>query len=113
MNNGNTEVKEDSLIGELRNLVRDAVDYLASAVSLLQARVTAMALSSVLFLGLILAAGLLCVAAFIVLNVALGMWLTHVTGGAGWSLLILGVLYGFLGVLSGFFAVRWLKNLKS
>jgi hypothetical protein len=47
------------------------------------------------------------------LNISLGIWLTHVTGSAAWSALILGSFYFLLALLAITPALRWLKKLQS
>ncbi|OVE78178.1 hypothetical protein BVX98_01195 [bacterium F11] len=101
------------LIDQLRQVFKDAIDYFQSVVLLLQARFTEMALSSVVFVALLILAGILGLASFLLFNIALGVWITHLTGGAGWSILILGTFYGILAYVSGSFAMKWLNRLKS
>lgn len=103
----------DSLLDQLRRLLHDGIDYGASAIQLLQAQVTAMALSSVAFLILLFFAILAGIAAFVLLTVALGFWLSNLFGGAVWAVLIIGAVYALIAVLLGGVAIRWLSRLKS
>lgn len=108
-----TDPQNSSLSSQLKRVIEDGIDYAQSQLRLLQAQVTAMALSTILFLVLIAFAVLTGIVAFALLSVALGIWLAHLTGGAGWSLLIIGGVYALLAIGLGGTAVRWLKNLKS
>ena len=108
-----TESKNGSLVDQLKAVLKDAIDYAVSQLAYLQARITELALSSLVFAVLIVAAGILGLAAFVLINVALGFWLTHLTGHAGWSLLILGVAYIVVGGICAGVALRWLKQLRS
>ena len=103
----------DSLTEQLRRVLKDAIDYFQSVVTLLQARLTEFALSSVVFLLLLSFASLMALACFLMFNIALGVWISHLTGSAGWSILILGSFYGILSILTGFIAFQWLNKLKS
>lgn len=103
----------ENITEQLRRVAKDAVDYFQSAITLLQARFAEMALSSVLFVILMVLATLLALASFLMFNIAFGVWLAHVLGSVGWCILILGTIYGILAWLSGNWALRWLKNLKS
>lgn len=108
-----TESPNGSLMDQLKAALRDGIDYGVSRLSYLQARTAELALSSLVFAVLMVAALLLGIAAFVLLNVAAGFWLTHLTGHAGWSLLILGGAYILLGGGCAAVALRWLKQLKS
>ena len=111
--NETNDTTNSSLVNQLRLVLKDGIDYAGSVLRLLQAQAAALALSSVSFLVLIF----FCVGAgvigFILLSVALGMWLTNVTGHAGWALLIMGGIYFVLAAVAGSTALRWLKRLKS
>lgn len=107
------EVPDDSLMSQARQVVRDGVDYAASALRLLQAQATSLALSSVAFLLLVFFGIIAGITAFVLLSIALGMWLTQVTGHAGWALLIMGGVYMVLAIATGGVAVRWLRRLNS
>lgn len=106
-------LSSDNLIQQLRRVLKDAIDYLQSVVTLLQVRLTELALSSVVFVCLIFAALFLGVLSFMMFNIALGVWLAYVTQSAGWAILILGAFYGVLAALSGTVAMRWLKKIQS
>ncbi len=106
-------LSDNTIFDQVRRLIKDAVDTFSSAVHLLQARLTNYALSSAVFLALLAAAALLGLAAFVFLNIALGVWLARATGNVMWSVLILGCFYGILAAVSGGMALRWLKTLKS
>ncbi len=108
-----TEQSNQSLIQQLRRLVKDAIDYLGSVLSLLQARVAEMALSSLVFAALLVVGGLLGFSGLVLAVVALGFWLTAVTGHVGWALLILAGVLGLASFLCVFRALRWLRELKS
>lgn len=109
-----TEESTDStLITQLRRVVKDGIDYLGSVVTLLQARTAEIALSSLVFASLLAFSVVLGMAALVVLIVALGFWLTHLTGHVGWALLIIGGLLGAMSAASVWRALRWLENLKS
>jgi len=104
---------EQNIINQLRQVLKDSIDYLYSVLALLQARMAEFALSGVVFTSLIAMAFLLGLASFILLNIALGVWLSHITGNPGWSILILGTSYAGLAALSIQRAFRWLKKLQS
>ena len=108
-----TKASNSSFMDKIRQVIHDAVDYGASALRLFQAEVASLALSSVVFLALILFSALATVVAFALLSVALGIWLAHVAGGAIGSLLIIGGTYALLALALGGYAMRWLKRLKS
>jgi hypothetical protein len=101
-----------SLIDDLRDVVRDAIDYSASAMGVLQARLTTYALSTILFFLLIVFASLLLIGAFVFFNIAIGVALAHSVGTA-WALLILGSFYLLLSIAIGGVALSWAKRLKS
>lgn len=108
------ENKNDNpLILQLRRVILDAVDYAASALKLVQAQATALALSSAAFVILVLFGILAAIAAFVLLSVAVGMWLAQITGSAGWALLILGVFYVIFTLATAGVAMRWLRRLTS
>jgi hypothetical protein len=108
-----TTTENGSLLDQLKHVIQSGVDYAMSSLRLLQAQVAAMALSSVVFLVLIIIALLCVITAFVLFSVAFGVWLTHVTGSAGWALLIMGGIYTVLAAGTGGYALHWLKNLKS
>jgi hypothetical protein len=108
-----TEPATDSLLSQLRRVIKDGIDYLGSVLTLAQARATEIVLSGIVVALLLLAGGLLAAGGFVLLVVALGIWLTHVTGSAGWALLILGGVLGLLAALALLRGMSWLKNLKS
>ncbi len=112
MNNMN-EPNDESLMSQAQRVVRDGVDYAASALRLLQAQATSLALSSVAFLLMVFFGVLAAITSFVLLSIALGMWLTQVTGHAGWALLIMGGVYVVLALATGGVAVRWLRRLNS
>ncbi len=102
-----------SLIDQLRRVVRDAIDYAASVLRLLQAQMTAMALSSLMFVLMIFFAIVSGLTAFVLVSIAFGIWLSHVTGSAAWSLLIIGAVYGVISLGLGGYVARWLSRLSS
>ena len=108
-----TDPQNSSFLAQLRRVLEDGMDYAQSQLRLLQAQITSLALSTVLFLVLIASAILTGFVAFALLSVALGIWLAHLTGSAGWSLLIIGGVYALLAIGLGGTAIRWLNNLKS
>ena len=108
-----TETTDQGVIQQLRRVAKDGIDYLGSVLQLAGARAAEMAMSSLVFAALLVFAGILGLGALVLVVVALGFWLTQVTGHVGWALLILG---GVLGVIAGacaWRAVRWLDQLKS
>lgn len=107
------ESTDSTLIKQFRRVLKDGIDYLSSALALLQARAAEMALSSLLFAALLLFAAILGMAALVLAIVALGFWLTHVTGNVGWSLLIIGGILASIAAASVWRALRWLNQLKS
>jgi hypothetical protein len=107
------ETTDNTLIHQLRRVLKDGIDYLGSALTLLQARAAEMALSSLVFAALLMFAAILAMAALVLMIVALGFWLTHVTGNVGWSLLIIGGLLAVIAAASAWRALRWLNQLKS
>lgn len=98
---------------QLKQVLHDGIDYLTSSLTLLQTRLAALAMSSALFFGLLILSGLLALAAFILLTVAFGLWLAHLTNSGAISLLIIGGIYILISALAGSKALRWLKNIKS
>jgi len=104
---------EDSFIQQLRKVIKDGMDYFQSMITLLQARTTELILSSVFFVFLLALASLFGLAALILFNIILGMWLAQVLGSSLWGIGILGGFYALLALLIGFRALRWLHNLKS
>jgi hypothetical protein len=102
-----------SLLEQLRIVIRDGIDYIHSTLRLLQARATELALSSVLFVLLIVLAVLLCLTAFVLISVAIGLWLTDQTGSAVWSLVIIGSFYILVAIICGGKALRWFRRLRS
>jgi pilus assembly protein TadC len=94
-------------------VLRNAIDYASSSIRLIQAEAASLALSSVTFLVLVLLTVLTGFVAFALLSVALGIWLAHVTGGAGWALVIMGGFYSILAVVAGAVAFRWLARLRA
>lgn len=108
-----TEQPADSIIQQLRRVVKDGTDYFASVIALVQARAVEIFLSGAVFMALLALGGLLAVAAIVLLIVALGVWLTNLTGSAGWACLILGGVVGALAAGAMWRAMRWLHNLKS
>ena len=111
--NSTNEPESSSFITQLRKVLIDGVDYAASVLALLQAQAAALALSSVTFLSLIFFAILAIIIAFVLLSVALGFWLAHLTGAVGWALLIMGGVYLLIALITGGLALKWLKGLKS
>lgn len=107
------DTTEQTLTRQLRRAIKDGVDYLGAMLALAQARAAEMALSSLVFAALLVFAGVFGLGAVIVLVVALGFWLTHVTGHVGWALLILGGVLAGIAAASIWRALRWLHQLKS
>lgn len=107
------KLDQNSLIDELRQVIKDGVDYLQAALALLQARMAEYALTGVVFAALIASALLLGVAAFIFYNIALGMWLSKVFGSGLCAISVLGSFYALLALIAVFIALRWLNTLKS
>lgn len=105
--------EESSLLTDLRQVLHDGIDYGASVFALWQAQATSLALSSVAFVILIAFAVLAGLTAFVLLTVALGIWLSHTLGGTGWALLVIGGGYILLAGIAGGVAIRWLKRLNS
>ena len=104
---------DSTITGQIKGVVRDAIAYLGSTLNLLQARFVELTLSSAVFLALLAIALLFALAALVLLNIALGIWLTHLIGNVVWSLVILGGVYSILSwaiVASG---LRWLRKLRS
>ena len=107
------EPENSSFLGQIKKMLEDAVNYAKSQLELLQAQFASLALSSVLFIAFIAFASLCGIISFILLSVALGIWLAQILGGAIYSLLIIGGVYALIAIGLGGYAVRWLKNLKS
>ncbi|MCB4756583.1 MAG: phage holin family protein [Elusimicrobia bacterium] len=105
--------EKETIVNQMKVLVKDVVDYFTSVIELFQARMTAYALSTILFLLLVGFAGILVLISFTLFNVALGTWLVQLTGNPLWAILILGTFYGILGVILGGIALRWYLRLKS
>jgi hypothetical protein len=108
-----SETKKPTLLEQLGAVLQNGVDYAASSLRLLQAEAAAIALSSVTFLVLIMLTVLTGFVAFVLFSVALGMWLSHVTGSTGWALVIMGGFYAILAGAAGLIAFRWLTKLRS
>ena len=107
------ESTDQTLASQIRRAIKDCVDYMGSVLSLVQARAAELALSSLLFAALVVFASLLGFASLVLVVVALGFWLTAVTGHVGWALLIIGGLMAVLAAASVWKALRWLNHLKS
>jgi hypothetical protein len=108
------EINESpSLLDDFRRVVRDGIDYLASALGLLQARLTEYVLSTILFIFLLVFASLLLIAGFVFFNIAIGVALAHALNSVGWSLVILGSVYTLLSFAVGGIALRWVSRIKS
>ena len=105
--------ENNSLINQLRQVIKDGIDYLQSSLQLLQARAAEFALSGILFGFLLLSGFLLGVAAFVFYNIALGCWLAKILGSVPLSITVLGSGYALLAVICITIALRWLKTLKS
>lgn len=104
---------DQSIVQQLRRVLKDGVDYLGSVLSLAQARAAEVALSSLVFAALLVFAGILGMGALVLIVVALGFWLTHLTGHVGWALLILGGVSAGIAGACVWRALRWLDQLKS
>lgn len=107
------EPTEQTLTQQLRRALKDGIDYLGSMLALAQARAAEIALSSLVFAALLVVASVFAVSAAVLVVVALGFWLTHLTGHVGWALLILGVVLAGGAAASVWRALAWLKTLKS
>lgn len=107
------ETQDSSIIDQLRLVLRDGVDYGASVLRLLQAQATQVALSSFLFLLLVAFAFVSGIIGFLLISTAIVIYLTNVTGSAGWAFLIMSTVYFVMAAICGGVAIRWLKNLKS
>lgn len=104
---------QSSLSEQIKSVMRDGVDHFSSSLLLLQARFTEMALTSTFFVGLVIAAAILGFVAFVILSIALGVWLSHVLGSVLWSLLVIGLIYVIFSGLCLLKALKWLNRLKS
>ncbi len=104
---------QPTFVEQLGIILRNAIDYASSSLRLIQAEAASIALSSVTFLVLIMLTVLTSFVAFILLSVALGIWLSHLTGSAGWALVIMGGFYALLAAVAGTVAFRWLAKLRS
>jgi hypothetical protein len=104
---------DKGLTDQLREVLRDAIDYAQSVLALLQARTAEMALSGVVFVAALIAAAILAMGAIVLLLVALGFWLAHVTGSAAVAVLILGGVAALLAGALAWYALRWLSTLRS
>lgn len=104
---------KDSFILQLRETLKDGVDYLKSVIMLLQAQVAHYAISTVVALILLFFAACFGVVALVLLNIALGFWLTDLVGKALWALLIMAGFYSLLVAVLGGLVLRWLKRLRS
>ena len=108
-----SENPRENLIDQLKIVLKDALDYLNSFITLQQARFTVFTLSGVIFIIQISFACLLGLTAFILVNVALGMGLNLLLKNPFLTLLILGLIYAVLAWIISRKALRWLSNLKS
>jgi hypothetical protein len=110
----NDSEEPKATVGEQVNAVlRNAIDYAVGSLRLVQAESISLALSSVTFLVLVMLTVLTGFVAFCLFSVALGVWLSHVTGSSGWALVIMGGFYAVLAALAGIVAFRWLTKLRS
>ncbi len=107
------ETTKEGVVDQLKNLIRDGVEYLNSLLTLQQAKFTSFFLSTVLFVIQILFACLLGLAAFILFNVALGLALAKILGNGLWAVGILGSVYTVLAILLSYKAFAWLRKLNS
>jgi hypothetical protein len=107
------EANNDTVTGQARQVIKDGIDYLGSVLSLVQARAAEVALSSLVFAALLVFAAILALGAVVLAVVALGFWLTHVTGHVGWALLILGGVLAGIATATVWRAMKWLNQLKS
>jgi uncharacterized protein (DUF2062 family) len=103
----------ESIIEQLRKVLKDGIDYLGSVLKLQQVRLTSLTLSAAVFVALLFFAGLLGLAAFVLVNVALGMWLSQLLGNPLYSVLILGAVYALLAWLTIRKALAWLNRIRS
>jgi hypothetical protein len=108
-----TSPNKPTLTEQLGVMLRNAIDYASSSLRLIQAEAASIALSSVTFLVLVMLAVLAGFVGFILLSVALGIWLAHATGSTGWALVIMGGFYAVLSVVAAAVAFRWLSKLRS
>ncbi len=103
----------NDFLQQLRQVIKDGLDYLQSLLLLLQARTAEFLLSGVLFVFLIILAFLFGLTALILFNVVIGIWLSQVLGNPVWAVLILAGSYALLAVLAGYKAMKWVRTLKS
>ena len=103
---------QSSLLDGIKHVFTDGLDYFQSTLTLIQARMTGMALSAILFIIFLIACGILVMASFVLFTVAVGIWLTKVTGHATYSLGILGAFYALLAIAVGQRAFSWLKKMN-
>jgi hypothetical protein len=108
-----TGPEKPTLTEQLGIILKNAIDYASSSLRLIQAEAASIALSSVTFLVLVMLTVLAGFVGFILLSVALGIWLAHVTGSTGWALVIMGGFYAAVAAVAGAVAFRWLSNLRS
>jgi hypothetical protein len=108
-----TEESSDSLVHQLRRAIKDGVDYFGSVLALVQARAVEVFLSGAVFLALLAVGGVLAFAGVVLLVVALGIWLTHLTGSAALACVILGGVVFVVAAIALWRAMAWLGNLKS
>jgi hypothetical protein len=104
---------QSSLLESIKNVIHAGVDYFMSSISLLQARMTGMALSAVVFIVTILVCVLLALASLVLLTVALGIWLSKATGSPVWALIILGSSYLLISGIVAKIALGSLKKMNS
>ena len=104
---------QSSILDSLKLVIHNGIDYLMSSLSLLQSKMTGLALSAILFLVTLFICFLLALTAFVLLTVALGMWLAQVTGHPAWALVILGFFYALLAALTAKWALGWVNKLNS
>lgn len=104
---------QSSLLNSIKNVLHSGIDYLISSISLLQARMTGMALSAVVYIVTLCLCLLLALAALVLLTVALGIWLSRLTGNPVWALIILGSSYLLLSGIVAKIALGSLKKMNS
>lgn len=113
MDRPSDESNPTSIPEQLRRVLKDAADYALSLLTLWHARAIEMSLSA-MTVGVLLFVGALALGgALVLLAVALGVWLAHLTGSVLGSLLILGGVLFVVAAIAVGIAIRWLKNLKS
>lgn len=94
------EKNNEGFIAQLREVIKDGIDYLASVVALVQMRITINVLAAAAYLLLLFFALIVGLGSFVFLNIALGLWLANILQSGVSALLVLGGFYGVVFLIA-------------